>query len=206
MTGVNSISSLLSDEFSWAMTLSICPSRICIFFIRRSRFRSTVFRQTKVYLLALDSIFCPVNVFHIQADEAFGREKEYGLGKHLVDFLLHPIAETVDGNEIRFLISGKPDIMDVTVKELFDFPAGVDVVHIGIQNDLEHHPGMVRAAPAFLIQLPETFKVQALNQSVNHPNWIMLCNILVNSWRKKHCLVGIVRTKMYLCHSIKCYA
>ena len=60
---------------------------------------------------------------------------------------------------------------------------------------------MVRAAAAFLIQLPETFKVQALNQSVNHPNWIMLCNILVNSLRKKHCLVGIIRTKMYLCHS-----
>ena len=73
--------------------------------------------------------------------------------------------------------------------------------HIGIENDLEHHPGMVRAAAAFLIQLPETFKVQALNQSVNHPNWIMLCNILVNSLRKKHCLVGIIRTKMYLCHS-----
>ena len=87
------------------------------------------------------------------------------------------------------------------MKELFNFPAGIDVVHIGIENDLEHHPGMVRAAAAFLIQLPETFKVQALNQSVNHPNWIMLCNILVNSLRKKHCLVGIIRTKMYLCHS-----
>ena len=61
---------------------------------------------------------CPVNVFHIQADEAFGREKKYGLRKHLVDFLLHPVAETVDGNEIRFLISGQPDIMDVTVKKL----------------------------------------------------------------------------------------
>ena len=73
---------------------------------------------------------CPVNVFHIQADEAFGREKKYGLRKHLVDFRLHPVAETVDGNEIRFLISGQPDIMDVTVKELFNFPAGVDVVHI----------------------------------------------------------------------------
>ena len=48
-------------------------------------------------------------------------------------------SETVDGNEIRFLISGKPDIMNVTMKELFDFPAGVDVVHVGIQNDLEHH-------------------------------------------------------------------
>ena len=78
------------------------------------------------------------------------------MGKHLVDFILHPVAETVDGDEIRFLISGKPDIMDVTVKELFDFPAGVDVVHIGIQNDLEHHPGMVRAAPAFLIPVSYT--------------------------------------------------
>ena len=48
---------------------------------------------------------CPVNVFHIQPDEAFGREKEYGLGKYLVDFLFHPVAETVDGNEIRFLIA-----------------------------------------------------------------------------------------------------
>ena len=74
---------------------------------------------------------CPVNVFHIQADEAFGREKNYGLRKHLVDFRLHPVAETVDGNEIRFLISGQPDIMDVTVKELSNFPAGVDVVNIG---------------------------------------------------------------------------
>ena len=147
---------------------------------------------------------CPVNVFHIQADEAFGREKEYGLGKHLVDFILHPVAETVDGNEIRFLISGKPDIMDVTVKELFDFPAGVDVVHIGIQNDLEHHPGMVRAAAAFLVQFPETFKVQALNQSVNHAHRIVLCNILINSLREKHGLVGIVRAKMYLWHSINC--
>ena len=53
------IDNVIADEFSWAMTLSICPSRICIFFIRRSRFRSTVFRQTKVYLLALDSSFVP---------------------------------------------------------------------------------------------------------------------------------------------------
>ena len=41
---------------------------------------------------------CPVNVFHIQADEAFGREKKYGLRKHLVDFLLHPVA--VDGQVV----------------------------------------------------------------------------------------------------------
>ena len=90
------------------------------------------------------------------------------------------------------------------MKELFNFTAGVDVVHIGIENDLEHHPGMVRAAAAFLIQLPEAFKIKAINQSVNHAHRFVFCNILVNSLRKKHCLVGIVRTKMYLCHSINC--
>ena len=73
------------------------------------------------------------------------------MGKHFVDFLLHPVAETVNGNEIWFLISGQPDIMKVTMKELFYFPAGVNVVHVGIQNDLEHHSGMVRAAAAFFI-------------------------------------------------------
>ena len=91
--------------------------------------------------------------------------------------------------------------MDVTVKKLFNFPAGVDVVHIGIQNDLEHHLGVVRAAAAFLIQLAETFKIQALNQGVNHAHRIVFCNILINSLRKKNGLVGNVRTKMYLCHS-----
>ena len=70
-----------------------------------------------------------------------------------------------------------------------------------IQNDLEHHPGVIRAAPAFLIQLSETFKIQALNQGVNHAHRIVFCNILINSLRKKNGLVGIVRTKMYLCHS-----
>ena len=128
------------------------------------------------------------------------------MGKYLVDFLLHPVAETVDGNEVRFLISSQPDIMNVTVKKSFDFPARVDVVHVGIQNDLEHHLGVVRAAAAFLIQFSETFKIQALNQGVNHAHRIVFCNILINSLRKKHCLVGIVRTKMYLCHSKNSYA
>jgi len=83
------------------------------------------FSPDESILIGFGLNLCPVNVFHIQPDEAFGREKEYGLGKYLVDFLFHPVAETVDGNEIRFLISGKPDIMDVTMKELFNFPAGL---------------------------------------------------------------------------------
>ncbi len=37
-------------------------------------------------LVGLGFNLCPVDVFHVQADEAFGREKKYGLRKHLVDF------------------------------------------------------------------------------------------------------------------------
>ena len=66
-------------------------------------------------------------------------------------FLLHPVTKTVVGNEIRLLVSAQPNIINVTIKELFYFPAGVYVVHVGIQNDLEHHLGMIRAATAFLI-------------------------------------------------------
>ena len=58
----------------------------------------------------------------------------FGGGKYLVDILLHPVAKTIDGNKIRFFISGQPDIMNVTVKELFYFLVGIDVVYIGIQN------------------------------------------------------------------------
>ena len=62
------------------------PNRTCIFFIRRSRFRSTVFRQTKVYLLALDSIFVPSMYSTFRLMKPL-EEKNYGLRKHLVDFL-----------------------------------------------------------------------------------------------------------------------
>ena len=93
MAGVNAISSSLSGEFSRAMASSICSNRTWIFFIRRSRFRSTVFLQTNVYLLA-------------------GREQKCNLGEHFVDLPLHPVAETVDSNEVRVLVSGQPNIMN----------------------------------------------------------------------------------------------
>ena len=58
-------------------------------------------------------------------------------------------------------------------RELFNFPAGVDIVHIGIQNDPEHHLRMIRAATAFLILLSELFKTQSPQQGVNHVHRIV---------------------------------
>ena len=40
-------------------------------------------------------------------------------------------------------MTGKPDIMDVTQKKLLDFTAGIDIVHVSVDNDLEHHLRMI---------------------------------------------------------------
>ena len=81
------------------------------------------------------------------------------------------------------------------VKELFNFPAGVDVVHIGMQNDLEHHPGGI--APAFLIQL-ETFKIQALNQSASTMRTGSFSATSSPIFEEKNGLVGIVRKCIFV--------
>ena len=52
-------------------------------------------------------------------------------------------------------------------------------------------------ATAFALQ--EYLKYYGIE--ANHAHRIVFCNILINSLRKKNGLVGIVRTKMYLCHS-----
>ena len=49
----------IRDRFSCAMASSTCSKRIRILSISLVLFRSTVLRQTKVYLLALDSILVP---------------------------------------------------------------------------------------------------------------------------------------------------
>ena len=58
MAGVNS-TGVSFMEFSWAMTSSTCFRRMRILSISFVRFFSTVLRQTKVYLLAFDSILVP---------------------------------------------------------------------------------------------------------------------------------------------------
>ena len=58
LQGVNS-TDVSFIEFSCAMASSTCSKRIRILSISLVRFRSTVLRQTKVYLLALDSILVP---------------------------------------------------------------------------------------------------------------------------------------------------
>ena len=90
--------------------------------------------------------------------------------------------------------------MDVT-QEQFLYPAArVDVVHIGIKDDLQHHAGMIGTAAFFLVQLLEGFKVETVNYRTDYANRIVFRYVFIDSLRKKHQLVGSVRMIMYLWH------
>jgi len=94
------------------------------------------------------------------------------------------------------LITGKPDIMNVTQEKLLYFTARIDIIHVGVDNYLKHHFRMIRTAAGFFIKFIETFKIESINNCVNYANRVVRRNVFINSLRKKNGLVGNVRTKM----------
>jgi hypothetical protein len=95
--------------------------------------------------------------------------------------------------------------MDVTQKQFLYLAAGVDIVHIRIQNDLQHHLGMIRTSACLFVELLEIIKIQTVNDGGENANGIIILNIFIYPARKKDRLVGYVRTKVYLCHNWKIY-
>lgn len=59
-----------------------------------------------------------VDILHIKADETFIGKDKNQLGKYIIYFLLYTVAKTVDRDKIRMLITGKPNIMNVTKEVL----------------------------------------------------------------------------------------
>ena len=90
-------------------------------------------------------------LFYIQTDETFQRKYDYHLGEDVVYLILHVVTEAVDGDEVRLLVTCKPYVMDITQKQGFHLAARVGVVHIGIEDNLEHHAGMVGIATHFAV-------------------------------------------------------
>ena len=102
---------------------------------------------------------CAVDIFHIKCDETLLRKDEHQLGEDGVYLFLDTVAETVDGDKIRLLGCGKPHVMDVTQEKLLYLAAGVDIVHIRIQNDFQHHLGMIWTSACIFVELLEIIKV-----------------------------------------------
>ena len=84
-----------------------------------------------------------IDIFHVKTDEPLvGKDKDQ-LREDVAYLFLYTVTKTVDGYEIRMLMTGKPDIMDVTQKKLLYFTAGIDIVHVSVDNYLEHHFRMI---------------------------------------------------------------
>ena len=66
-----------------------------------------------------------VNVLHVESHQPLRVQQQYKLGEHLVDLVLHAVAEAVDGDEVGLLVARKPDEMDVTLERGLDLAAGV---------------------------------------------------------------------------------
>lgn len=75
---------------------------------------------------------------------------------------------------------------------------GINVVHVGIQDDFKHHAGVIKTLTFYLVQFLESFKIETVNYCTNNTDRSIFHNIFINSLRKKYQLVGSVRMKMYL--------
>lgn len=97
-------------------------------------------------LVGLGLYFRAVYILHVQTQQTVLVELQHDLGEDVADLILGTVAETVDGDEVGLLITRQPDKVEVTLQCILDATAGVDVVHVGKQEDLEHRAGIVSTA------------------------------------------------------------
>ena len=104
--------------------------------------------------------------------------------------------EAVYRVELRLLIARQPYEVDVALESRLYPAGGIEVVHVAIHDSLEHHPRMVGAATALIVQLVEIIQLQTVNHSVNNAHGVVFRNIFVDSLRKKYDLFGIIIAKV----------
>ncbi len=117
-------------------------------------------------------------------------------GKIHRDLVFAEVAEAVDRDEVGLLVARQPDVVDVAAERLLNAAARVDVVPVTVDNDLEHHPRVVRAAAALLVQLVESLQIQTVDDRSDQTHRVIRSDILIDSLRKKHQLVVYVLTKV----------
>lgn len=97
------------------------------------------FAPYKGVLVCLGLYLCTIHILDIKCHKSFFCKNEDELREDFVDFVFHTITETIDSYEVWLLISCQPNKMDIPRKQLFYLATRIDVVHVGINNNLEHH-------------------------------------------------------------------
>ena len=145
----------------------------------------------------------PVYVLHLQADEPVLHEHLHDLGEQIVHHRRKPVlAKEVDGVEVRRLHAAQPHEVHIPAEELLHLPAGIDVLEIGVKNDLDQHPGMVAAGSAALIAVLDLPDVEVVDHRIQNADGVVRGDKVTQTRRKKQIVVLIVRFKDYLCHCL----
>ena len=147
-------------------------------------------------LVRLGLYLRPVDVLHLKTDQATLGKDQHQLGEHIVDLVLDTVAEVVDRLVVGLVITGQPDEMNVTPERALYLAARVDVVHVAVDNDLEHHPRVVGACATVIVQGVDALHVQAVDNRIDQADRVVRGNIFVDSFRKKNQLVVYMLTKV----------
>ena len=98
---------------------------------------------------------------------------QHQLREHVVDLLLDAVAEVVDGLVVGLVITGQPYEMNIPLERSLYLAARVDVVHVAVDDGLEHHPGMVGTRAAVIVQGVYTPHVQAVNNRIDQTDRVV---------------------------------
>ena len=82
--------------------------------------------------------------------------------------------------------------MDVALDGLLYLAAGVDVVHVGIEDELEHHLRMEGATAFLLVQLFEILEVKTFYYGIDNAHRIVFRDILAGIHRQKQSVVIVI--------------
>ena len=74
--------------------------------------------------------------------------------------------------------------------------ARIQIVHIAVDDSLEHHFGMIWTAPAFFVQFLKIVEPEMVYYRVYYSHRVIFRDIFVETLRKKNQLFGIVISKV----------
>lgn len=81
--------------------------------------------------------------------------------------------------------------MNVTMQKSFYLTTRIDVVHIGVNNNLEHHAGMVSATTYSMIEFMKLAQVKLVYYCRDDPYWVISRYIFIYSLWKRMIRLGL---------------
>ncbi len=83
--------------------------------------------------------------------------------------------------------------MNVALHLTLYLAARIYVIHIGIEDDLEHHLRVVGTPAPFTVQFFELLEIKTLNYGINNAHRIVFRDIFIRIQQKKQSVVVTVR-------------